>query len=171
MAHPWGMALAPLQEPAPASRSSATGAEAPRAGSAGAPRQARASAEDSLELSPEARRKVTELKRTDQEVRAHEAAHMAAGGSLVRGGASYGTERGPDGKLYAVSGEVSLDASPARTPEATLAKAQRVRAAALAPADPSAQDRAVAAQASAMAAEAAAELARQRMGGRLDVSA
>ena len=128
----------------------------------GSKRSASAS-QDSLELSPEARQQVDKLKARDQQVRAHEAAHMAAGGSLVRGGASYTYQTGPDGKRYAVGGEVSLDASPVPdNPRATIAKAERIRAAALAPADPSGQDRAVAAKAAAMASEAATELAQQK---------
>lgn len=128
---------------------------------------------DTLELSPEAQQQLTKLKTRDQEVRAHEAAHMAAGGSLVRGGASYTYQSGPDGKRYAVGGEVSLDASEVPdNPRATIAKAQRLRAAALAPAEPSGQDRAVAAQAASMASKAAMELAKQgsSMGSKLDVT-
>lgn len=91
----------------------------------------------------------------------HEAAHMAAAGSLVRGGPTYSYEQGPDGQRYAIGGEVSIDTSPGNNPRATLAKAQRIEAAALAPADPSGPDRAIAAQAAAMAAQAAGELAKQ----------
>jgi hypothetical protein len=88
------------------------------------------------------------LKQTDREVRAHEQAHVMAGGSLVRGAASFGYATGPDGRLYAVSGEVSIDSSPIQDdPEATIRKMQRVVAAALAPAQPSGQDRAVASSA------------------------
>lgn len=116
---------------------------------------------DQVDLSPSAREQVRELQRRDAEVRAHEAAHMAAGGSLVKGGASFGYKRGPDGQMYAVSGEVTLDTGPEKDPRATLAKANRIRAAALAPRDPSPADRAAASAAGAMAAAAAAELARQ----------
>lgn len=124
---------------------------------------AKSSTEDTLELSPEAQKEIQKLKARDTEVKAHEAAHMAAGGGLVRGGASYSYERGPDGQMYAVGGEVSLDASEVPDdPAATLAKAQRLKGAALAPASPSPQDRVVAAQAGAMAAKASAELAKQR---------
>jgi len=131
--------------------------------------------EDSFELSPEARKKVAELAQTDRMVRAHEAAHMAAGGGLVRGGAAFSYQRGPDGKNYAVGGEVTLDTSPVPdNPAATLRKAEQIKAAALAPADPSPQDRKVAAQASAMALKAAAELSKKaqspgRSGSRLDL--
>jgi hypothetical protein len=117
---------------------------------------------DSLELSPDAQREVDKLKARDQQVRAHEAAHMAAGGGLVRGGTSYSYKQGPDGKRYAVGGEVSIDTSPVPdNPRATQVKARQIQAAALAPADPSPQDRKVAGQAAQMAAQAGAELAKQ----------
>ena len=115
------------------------------------------------ELSVDDRRRVEELKSTDRAVRAHEAAHMAAGGSLVTSGASFSYETAPDGQRYAVAGEVGIDTSKGRTPEETLVRAQQIRAAALAPADPSGQDRAVAAAASQMAADARAEIARNSM--------
>jgi hypothetical protein len=106
-------------------------------------------------LSPEEQQKVEELKKIDRKVRAHEAAHMAAGGQYIRGGATYTYQTGPDGKQYAVGGEVSIDLSPvAGDPEATVRKMEKVEAAALAPADPSPEDRAVAAQAAREAAEA-----------------
>jgi hypothetical protein len=96
-----------------------------------------------------------ELKERDQEVKAHERAHIAAGGSYVQGGARFAYRLGPDGNRYAVGGEVSIDtASVPQDPEATLRKAEAIRKAALAPAQPSAQDRAVAAEAARMAAEA-----------------
>jgi len=137
--------------------------------------QGASAGKDGVDLSPDAKKKIAELAQVDQAVRAHEAAHMAAGGGLVRGGAAYSYQRGPDGKNYAVGGEVSIDTSPvADNPAATLQKAQQIKAAALAPADPSPQDRKVAAMASAMALKAAADLAKKaqgddRVGGRLNV--
>jgi len=110
-------------------------------------------------LTEEEQKAVRALEARDREVRAHEAAHMRAGGDLVRGSASFSFQRGPDGQQYAVGGEVSIDTSSGRTPEETIAKADRVRAAALAPAEPSGQDMAVAAEAARMAAQARAELA------------
>ncbi|MFK7955733.1 MAG: putative metalloprotease CJM1_0395 family protein [Lysobacterales bacterium] len=102
---------------------------------------------------------VRELAATDRRVRAHEAAHLAAAGGLARGGASFSYQRGPDNRLYAVAGEVQIDASKVSgDPQATLRKAQQIQRAALAPADPSAQDRAVAAAAQRMAIEARAAL-------------
>lgn len=114
-------------------------------------------------LDAEELKEIQRLKARDREVRAHEAAHIAAGDSVVRGGARLTYVRGPDGRSYATGGEVSIDTSEASTPEATLAKAERIRRAALAPARPSAQDRAVAAQAARMAMQARMEiLAEQR---------
>ncbi len=102
---------------------------------------------------------IAKLRKRDQEVRTHEQAHMSAAGGLVRGGATFSYQRGPDGKQYAVGGEVNIDTSPvAGNPEATIQKAQKIRAAALAPANPSAQDRAVAASAATLEAQAQQEL-------------
>lgn len=100
---------------------------------------------------------VRQLKNRDAEVRAHERAHTSVGGSHT-GSPSYSFEIGPDGKRYAVAGEVSVDMSPiAGNPEATIAKMQKVRAAALAPASPSIQDTRVAAAAQAIINQAQIE--------------
>lgn len=104
-----------------------------------------------------------QLRSRDREVRAHEAAHVAAGGSLVRGGPSFTLQRGPDGRSYAIGGEVQLDTSAVPdNPEATLRKSEQVRAAALAPAQPSPQDLRVAANAGQLAARARIDIAIQR---------
>lgn len=114
------------------------------------------------ELSEQEKREIAKLKETDRKVRAHEEAHVRVGGNLIRSRAQFSYDKGPDGKLYAVSGEVSIDTSPIDgDPEATIRKAARVKAAALAPPDPSPQDRAVAAEADVMAMRARLELARQ----------
>lgn len=103
---------------------------------------------------------IKRLETRDAEVRAHEQAHMAAGGQYVTSGASYTYQSGPDGKRYAVGGEVGIDVSPiANDPEATLAKAQQIIQAATAPAEPSSQDYAVARSAQSMATQARQELA------------
>lgn len=112
------------------------------------------------ELTPEEREQVRALQARDLEVRAHEAAHMAAGGSLS-GGASYDFVVGPDGRMYAVGGEVPVRMPQGGSPEEAIRNAQQVRAAALAPANPSAQDRAVAASAAAMEMEARRALAEE----------
>lgn len=105
---------------------------------------------------------IAELRQTDREVRAHEAAHLAAAGGLARG-VNFTYVTGPDGQQYAVAGEVQLDVSPETgDPEATIRKAEQIRAAANAPANPSGQDRQVAAQAAQMALAAQQELAERR---------
>ncbi len=87
------------------------------------------------------------LQVTDRRVRSHEQAHSAVGGRYA-GAPQYEFQRGPDGVLYAVGGEVTIDSAPvAGDPQATIDKMKIVHAAALAPTDPSAQDHRVAAQA------------------------
>lgn len=113
---------------------------------------------------------IQQLKVRDTAVRQHEAAHLAAAGGLATSGASFTYQRGPDGVNYAIGGEVSIDVSPGRTPAETLAKAAIVQAAALAPAEPSGPDRAVAAQAQQLAAQARAELNAQSLSGTTDNS-
>ena len=91
-------------------------------------------------------------------MRLHEAAHAAVGGRYA-GAPTYQFRRGPDGGNYAVGGEVSIStgAIPG-DPQATIEKARVVRAAALAPAEPSAQDRQVAAEAAQLELNARADL-------------
>lgn len=113
---------------------------------------------DSVRLTPDAQQKILELTQRDQEVQVHEAAHAAVGGQYA-GAPSLSYETGPDGKRYAVSGEVSIDVSEvAGDPAATMKKADVIRSAALAPAQPSSQDRNIAARAAQMKATAQAEL-------------
>ncbi|WP_373081041.1 putative metalloprotease CJM1_0395 family protein [Zhongshania sp.] len=104
------------------------------------------------------RAEVQELSARDREVHRHELAHSVAGGRYT-GSPSYEFKRGPDGNTYAVNGEVSIDIAPAATPQATIDKMQIVKQAALAPSEPSSQDRQVAAQAARIEAEARRELA------------
>ncbi len=113
------------------------------------------------QLSPEQQQEVNRLRAIDRKVRAHEQAHMAAGAG-VTGGASFQFTRGPDGRQYAVGGEVRINVSSGQTPESTIERARTIQAAALAPADPSSQDRAVAAQAAMLEAQARAELSRMK---------
>ena len=119
---------------------------------------------DQVQISPQARQaagrtdgpggtsppddpEVQDLRRRDQSVRAHEAAHKAAAGQYG-GSITYTYETGPDGKRYAVSGSVDIDVSPVPgDPQATIRKMETVMRAAQAPDDPSPQDRRVAARA------------------------
>ncbi|TWB43820.1 SprA family protein [Nitrospirillum pindoramense] len=102
------------------------------------------------------------LKAVDRSVRAHEAAHKAAGGPYA-GSETFTFTTGPDGQHYATAGEVAIDIGSVQgDPQATIAKLETVRRAALAPADPSGQDRAVAAQAEAGIVAAQGEAAKQK---------
>ncbi|WP_439887286.1 putative metalloprotease CJM1_0395 family protein [Pseudomonas sp. MBLB4123] len=104
--------------------------------------------------------RLAELASRDRDVRAHEQAHAAVGGPYA-GAPSYSYSRGPDGRLYAAAGEVAIDlAVVANDPAATVRKMEVVVRAALAPAEPSAQDLRVAAQAQAQMVQARAELQR-----------
>ncbi|WP_368205338.1 putative metalloprotease CJM1_0395 family protein [Aeromonas sp. s5] len=97
---------------------------------------------------------VKELADRDQEVRIHEQAHQSTGGQYA-GSPTYQFAMGPDGKRYATGGGVSIDISVIPgDPRATIAKMQQVRAAALAPAQPSSQDLSVARSAAAKEAQA-----------------
>lgn len=101
---------------------------------------------------------IAELKARDTEVRVHEQAHASVGGQYA-GSPSYEYQRGPDGQKYAVGGEVQIDVAEVEgDPEATIEKMQTVRAAALAPAEPSGADRAIAADATQKLAAAQDEL-------------
>ena len=115
-------------------------------------------------------REIKELKQTDRQVRSHEMAHASVGGATT-GAPSYTFEVGPDGKKYAIGGEVSVDMSIIKgNPRATIAKMQKVHAAALAPANPSIQDTRVAAQAAKAIVQAQSELAAQQANGEEEAS-
>lgn len=132
-------------------------------GSSAGPSQARTQRMPDPLQDPAIQRLLAELSARDREVRAHEQAHVAAGGALITSGPSYTYQTGPDRRRYAVGGEVGIDTSPVRgDPEATLDKAARIVAAALAPAQPSAQDYRVAGQAQQMAGQARVEIALTR---------
>jgi hypothetical protein len=135
-----------VQPLGPERDSSSRERKAPQSGSAGNTK------EDRVSFSPEAER-IRELQQRDREVRVHEQAHAAVGGAYSDQ-PTFTLERGPDGRSYAVSGEVSIDTTPvANDPEATLQKAETIYRAAMAPTEPSSADRAIAAKAGKMAAE------------------
>lgn len=116
---------------------------------------------DANGLTEEEQETVEDLKARDAEVRRHEQAHKAAGGQYA-GSISYTYQAGPDGRRYAVGGEVPIETSPvAGDPDATIRKLQQVRNAALAPAEPSAADQAIAARASQGIQQARAEKAQE----------
>lgn len=114
------------------------------------------------ELTAEQQQEVQKLKLIDAEVKAHEQAHLAAAAGISASAPSYTYQEGPDGKKYAVGGEVSVSFSKGNNPEENISKAETMRAAALAPADPSSQDMAVAQQAEQIIAEAQQQIAQQK---------
>jgi hypothetical protein len=110
------------------------------------------------ELTEEEKEQLRELQKADREVRAHEQAHRSTAGNLAVGATTYRYETGPDGKRYAVAGEVKIRIPEGSTPEETIRIARQARRAALAPARPSAQDLAVASEASRKVMYAQAEI-------------
>ncbi len=102
---------------------------------------------------------IQKLKLREKQVIAHEMAHKAVGGRYT-GAVYYIYTRGPDGKYYITGGEVSIDVSEEPYPEDTIRKMQIVRAAALAPVDPSPQDLQVAQIATIKEIKARQELAK-----------
>lgn len=123
---------------------------------------------DPKQLSPEQKEQLRKLRARDSQVRAHESAHRAAGGQYA-GAMHFEYQQGPDGQRYAVGGEVQIDASPVQgDPQATMRKMDQVVRAALAPAQPSDQDRAVASRARARSNKAQRQLTEQRAQERRD---
>ena len=111
------------------------------------------------QLSQADKQLVQKLQTRDLHVRRHEAAHLAVAGPYAKGGPSFQYQIGPDGKAYAIGGEVSIDLSPIPgNPQATITKEETVRQAALAPVDPSGADLAVAGEASQLEVKAQTEL-------------
>ena len=113
-------------------------------------------------LTLEEQRQVASLQQIDRNVRAHEQAHISAGRGVVTGSVNYSYTYGPDGKQYAVGGEVGIDTSAEKKPEANIDKGIRIQAAALAPRDPSAQDYRVAAIGSQLETQGRTDLAQQQ---------
>jgi hypothetical protein len=68
------------------------------------------------------------LRARDRELRLHGPAHVVLGGSLVRAASSYTYERGPDGRYYAVDGELGLTLDTTHLPDP--AQAEQAQAAA-----------------------------------------
>ena len=99
------------------------------------------------ELDSKERSLLLQLQTIDAKVRAHESAHLSAAAGIAIGRASFTYERGPDGRMYAVAGEVPISVNEGKDPKDTIEKMRQVVAAAMAPADPSPQDFAIAAKA------------------------
>jgi len=112
------------------------------------------------DLSDDEKRLVKDLSSRDTEVKAHEAAHQAAGGGMT-GVASYTYQQGPDGKMYAIGGEVSISMPTGSTPKETISNARQIAAAAMAAGNPSPQDFAVASSARVMEMQAEQQKAKE----------
>jgi hypothetical protein len=111
-------------------------------------------------LSPDEERLIRDLQARDNEVKTHESAHQSAGGGMV-GAASYTYQQGPDGKMYAIGGEVSISTGKASSPQEAIANAKQIVAASTAAGDPSPQDAAVASSAKLMQIKAEQQLIKE----------
>ena len=112
------------------------------------------------DLNDDEKRLVKDLSSRDNEVKAHEAAHQASGGGMT-GAASYTYQQGPDGKMYAIGGEVSIASPSGSTPEETIKNARQIAAAAMAAGNPSPQDFSVASSARVMEMKAQQQLSKE----------
>lgn len=114
------------------------------------------------DLTPEEEAEVERLKKREEEVKAHEAAHAAAGGG-VTGAISYSYTTGPDDKEYITDGEIQIDTSSGgNDPESVIAKMEAVIRSAYAPSEPSSKDRQIAAQAQQILAAAELQAKEQK---------
>lgn len=105
------------------------------------------------QLSEAEKRVVAELQQRDREVRNEEQRHAATAGQFG-GQPQYVFKRGPDGKMYAVEGKVSVNVQVSGTPEDQEKALRRVQAAAVSVQSPSSGDtRAVAGAAAALVAQ------------------
>lgn len=112
-------------------------------------------------LSSEEQQEISQLKARDAEVRAHEQAHIAAAAGLRTSAPSFNYETGPDGKKYAIGGEVNISFTRSDDLQEDIQNAETMKAAALAPAQPSGQDMSVAKNADKIIEEDRQKLAQQ----------
>ena len=106
---------------------------------------------------PEIKREIEQLKQTEAEVINHEQAHKSVGAGIT-GPITYTHTTGPDDKRYITGSEVSIDTKIGSTSDETIAILEKVKQAALAPAQPSPQDLRVAATATAQIQQARGEM-------------
>lgn len=107
-------------------------------------------------VQPEVKKEIEQLKGIEREVITHESAHKAASAG-VTGSISYSHTTGPDEQRYITGEEVSIQMPNAGESDRTISLLEKVRQAALAPVEPSAQDLRVAASASAQIQQVRAE--------------
>jgi|GEM_PF-1114383 len=106
------------------------------------------------ELSESEKKALDELKKRDKEVKNHEAAHTGNPELQTIGTPSYSYVLGPDGKMYAVGGEVTISTGRISDPQDALRKAAALKKASLSSDNPSSADLAAASSASQMETEA-----------------
>lgn len=147
--------------------SDGTGTSAPSSSKQEATAEARRQVAAKTELTSAEQRQVRELVQIDRTVRAHEQAHLSAGRGVVTSGANFTYTYGPDGKQYAIAGEVGIDTAPERKPEENIDKGIRIQEAALAPRDPSPQDYQVAAVGSRLEGQGRSDLVREQQDERI----
>ncbi len=90
-------------------------------------------------------RVLEKFKNSDSRIRNHEQAHVASGTATTP--ISYKYQMGPDGKMYAVGGEVRLDTSIPDDPKAAAFKLKQIQEASNAPSDMSGADAQISIQA------------------------
>lgn len=117
---------------------------------------------DKDKITQEQQQEIAQLKARDAEVRTHEQAHIAAAAGLRTSAPSYDYETGPDGKKYAIGGEVNISFTRSDDLQEDIQNAETMRAAALAPAQPSSQDLSVAKNADKIIEEDRQKLAEQK---------
>lgn len=98
------------------------------------------------------------LEERDQEVRAHEQEHLNEAGEHARGGPVFETYTASNGKTFVTGGKVEVDLGETGDAKKTADKMAKIRKAALAPATPSQQDRAVEAEAAGKESAARAQM-------------
>ena len=113
------------------------------------------------ELDAEERAELRRLQARDARIRAKEMARLGAAGSLALSGARFRFEVGPDGRKYAVDGEVRVDTAHEGDPERNLEKARQLQVTALAGPNLLSTDPALSALARRLALMAYADLARR----------
>jgi hypothetical protein len=108
---------------------------------------------DEQQMNSDEKAALAELRARDASVRKEEQTHAATAG-VYAGAPQYELERGPDGRMYAVEGSVSIKFSGTAlaSPEKAAAALKTIQTAALSPENPSAGDMAVFSQARALEA-------------------
>ena len=108
-------------------------------------------------ISGDQSKEVEDLKRKDKEIREHEQSHLQSGGSYAHA-PQYVYKTGPDGNKYVVEGKTQIVFQEGDSPEDTIKIAHTIMKAALAPKEPSNEDRRVMAEALRMEQRAKQEL-------------